>query len=154
PTRTATRSTDYTLVREEPVISAVVDTSHPAGRAVLAGVAILGVIVGILLQPSPRPEDHKPRARQAIQNLATSIELIQDVRTVGGQLNEAEIEIRTKTGLISMDQDLRRAKAHLMHSMAEWDQVAPGAVEEFRKTQQRGRQILMQLAQEEGAGNE
>lgn len=136
------------------VASAIADTNEPIGRAVFAIVAIVGVIVGILLQPSPKPEDHRPRARQAIQNLATSIELIGDVRTVSGQLNETEAEIRTKIGLINMNQDLIRAQAHLRNSMAEWDQIAPGAVEDFSETQKRGRQILMELSREKGTEDE
>lgn len=134
--------------------SMAVEADTSLGRAVLAVVALVGVVVGVLLQPSPKPEDHKPRARQAIQNLSTSNQLLDDVKTVAGQLDEQESEQRTKIGLVNMSQDLTRAQQHLIYSMAEWDQIAPGAVSEFRSAQVRGYQILRELSDEEGVENE
>lgn len=134
--------------------SVLADTSTPAGRAVLAGVALAGVVVGVLLQPSPKPEDHKPRARQAIQNLSTVNQHLDVASTIGGQIAEYEVEQRTKVGLASISQELSRAQRHLLYSMAEWDQIAPGAVSEFQATQRRGHQILQELSSEEGVGRE
>lgn len=138
------------LAAASVVATVCADAETLLGRAVLACVALVGVVVGILLQPSPKPVDHKPRARQAIQNLSTSHQLVEDVKTVAGQLDEQEKTLRTKVGLASMVQDLSRAQESVIYSMAEWDQVAPGAVEEFRKAQERGRQILHELSTEKG----
>lgn len=136
------------------VLTVIVEADTPVGRAILAAVALVGVVVGVLLQPSPKAVDHKPRARQAIQNLSTSNQLLDDVKTVAFQLDEYESEPRTKIGLVNMSQDLTRAQQHLMYSMAEWDQVAPGAVSEFRSAQLRGHQILRELSGEEGTEHE
>ena len=136
------------------VLSYFADAETSWGRALLSGVTILGVVIGVLLQPSAKPEDHSPRARQAIQMLFTGHQLLDDVRTVAGQISEQDDLVRTRVGLANMNQDLSRAQSNLLASMAQWDEIAPGAVEESRRTQMRGRQILTELAAKEGTDDD
>lgn len=133
------------------IVYAKADAGEADGRIALGVVALVGVIIGVLLQPGPKPQDHGPRARQALQNVATGIELIRDVQTVAAQLPESDpTNIRLGVAVATMSTDLTRARNHLTSSMANWDEVAPGAVSEFRKSQRRGLEILTELALEEG----
>ncbi|NJI61166.1 hypothetical protein HCX50_17200 [Microbacterium oxydans] len=126
------------------------DSATGEGRFLLGCVGLAGVAVGLLLQPSPKPEDHQSRARQSLQNVSTGIELVGDVQTIAGQLStSAEHDIRLNVGLANMTTDLERAKRHFMSTMADWDEVAPGAVEAFKKSKVRGSEILAELAAQE-----
>lgn len=136
------------------VLSIVVSPDTPLGRAVFAIVGLLGVGVGILLQPSPKPVDHQPLARQALQNLSTSNELIEDVKTVANQISDQDDVIRMRIGLANIFQDLTRAQKGLLSSMSAWDEISPDAVKNFKKAQDRGHEILRELSQQEGEDHE
>lgn len=127
------------------------DSDTPEGRIALGITVIIGVVIGLLLQPGPKPKDHRPRARQALQNVATGIELIIDVQTVAATLPESDPEnVSLGVTVATLSTDLTRARKHLTSSMADWDEVAPGAVAEFRRSQRRAIEILTELALEEG----
>lgn len=127
-------------------VSAFSDSNQISGRILTAITGILGILIGLLLQPSPKPEDHKPRARAAINSLKSSIDLIIDVIRIAGQIGQVDDIERVRIGLATMEQDLNRSSDQIIISMAEWDHVAPGAVQEFKESQERGHQILMELA--------
>lgn len=131
------------------LISVFSNSADVSGKIAGPIVGIIGIIIGLLLQPSPRPEDHMTKASSAIQSLNESIELIQNVSQVGGQISNAQDLVRVRIGLANMEVDLARAIRHIQFCMASWDEVSPGAVEKFKKSQRRGHEILVEL-QEKG----
>lgn len=118
----------------------------------LAAPTILGAVIGILLQPTPKPVDHGPTATASVERLMDMGHAIEDSQTAITELAKESQDGLTKLRLLSAQDGLLRQTEHVQRSVTDWDEVSPGVVEKVRAKRDKGRQIFFDLVRREADG--
>lgn len=118
-----------------------------------AGMPLIGVGLGLILAPTPRPTDFSGIAAIAVDDVA---ELNRSTNALISSLNtlissdELTTMPGTKLRLVSIQEELRRQLYVLLREISRWSQIAPGAEDEIVKGRQSSAAILRKLEREQG----
>lgn len=131
------------------IILGVLVTPNNTWAGIGIGVAgVAGAVLGTLLQPSPIPRDYTAEATSAVRGLLAIAEAIEDTQTLATQLTTAGANQRVNIGLISIQDDLAKAREGIYLAMGEWDAISNGALEEVEQMRLAGAKALQRLSRE------
>lgn len=111
--------------------------------------AVLGAIIGVLLQPAKAAPDHKQHARSAVQRLGFAIDPVLDAQSVVTSLTDEIVDVLHQARLLGASGDLDRAKQMLGLAAVDWETVAPGVAAEVLAERELGRKRLHELSRRE-----
>ena len=114
------------------------------------GVAgIFGAILGILVEKTPIPRDFTPIASSAVRGLAVITRNVENIQTLATQLASVDNDPdRVRHGIIDAQFRLIEVQKDLYVAISEWDNVAPGALEEYKSIRDAGTNALALLSEE------
>jgi hypothetical protein len=111
------------------IVAAVQVVVSPTGPyAWIAGIAniIVGVVLGLVLQPAPLPVNNATHAEFAVTSLVNTARSVASSRLALRELVASSDPEKVRTGLQLVDAELDRTFVHLMDSVGEWDKIEPG----------------------------
>lgn len=117
------------------------------------GLAVGGVILGLIMAPSPKPVDYSHIAVIAVDEIS---ELNRSTKNLISRLNsivtsdELAEASTARLQLLLMQQELTGQAQVQIHEVGRWAQVAPGAPDEIVKGRQTTAAILKKLESEQG----
>lgn len=110
--------------------------------------SLVWVIVGVLLQPIPRGEDHGLHAKAAVRDLAGVAEALgitmAKLRQLRADSKVGSMQVHFET----LDADVTRVQDQVFSSMIQWETVSPGVVE-LIQDEVRNRRLISAGFQEE-----
>ncbi|GAA2182260.1 hypothetical protein GCM10009785_20650 [Brooklawnia cerclae] len=111
---------------------------------------VLGAILGTLFQTTPREKDFTANGASAVRGLLGIAEDVENAQAIATQLSQATSprNSRVSTGLVDIQERLQEVRLALYASMAEWDSVAPGSLDEVNRLRNEGRRAFELLARE------
>jgi hypothetical protein len=116
------------------------------------GLTIFGVLVGLVLAPSPRPTDHADIAAIAVDEMAeltrSTDALVDRVANVAA-MDELTNAHMAKVQLALVEQELVRQGDVQIREIARWSRVAPGSEDEIVKGRETTAAILSRLEKEQ-----
>ncbi|WP_307297886.1 hypothetical protein [Microbacterium natoriense] len=115
------------------------------------GVAgVLGATLGALFQTTPREKDFTANGASAVRGLLGIAEDVESAKVVATQLSEATgpKNVRISTGLVDIQERLQAVRLALYSSMAEWDTIAPGSLDEVTRLRDEGQRAFALFVKE------
>lgn len=94
----------------------------------IAGIAnvVVGVVLGLVLQPLPVPVSNATHAEFAVTSLVNTVRSVASSRTALAEIVAVGDPAKLEVGLQLVDAELNRTLRHLMDSVSEWDKIEPG----------------------------
>ncbi len=120
------------------------------------GVAgVLGAALGALFQTTPRERDFTANGASAVRGLLVIAEDVENAQLLATQLSQAANPKngRISLGLVDVQDRLQAVRVALYTSMAEWNSVAPGSLDEVNRLRDEGQKafaLLAKQAEEDG----
>lgn len=131
------------------VIGALATPSNVWAGAGIGVGGVLGALLGILIQFSPREKDLSATGASAVRGLLGIAEDVENAQIVATQLSRASSENeRVMVGLVNVQDRLAQVRVDLYRAMAEWDAVIPGSMNEVQRLRDEGRRALELFAKE------
>ncbi|UAJ81240.1 hypothetical protein IT072_09805 [Leifsonia sp. ZF2019] len=129
------------------VVSVLISLHQPWVGLGTGACGVLGALLGVLLQATPLPVDYTTNGASAVRGLLGAAQDLENVRVQTTSLvSEVESDPnRVKVGLVDTQNRLEEVISSLYVSMAEWDNIAPGALAEVDKLNNAGRDALKML---------
>jgi hypothetical protein len=115
------------------------------------GVAgVLGATLGALFQTTPHERDFTANGASAVRGLLVIAEDVQNAQLLATQLAQAANPKngRVSLGLIDVQDRLQAVRVSLYTSMAEWNSVAPGSLDEVNRLRDEGQKAFVLLAKQ------
>ena len=108
------------------------------------GVAgVVGATLGALFQTTPKERDLTANGASAVRGLLNIVEDVENVQVLAGQLAQAAPKnSRLTLGLADVQDRLTTVRLAVYGSMAEWDGVAPGSLDEVSRLRTEGQRAL------------
>jgi hypothetical protein len=128
------------------VIGFATNPTNPLFGGLIAISTVLGLILGVLLQVVPAPEDHSQRIGGALRALATITDSVRDTSSMVDRLALATLEETTKVGLLAVQADLLRTIKEIDLSMLDWEFMSPGSLERLVEDRAKGQKALERLS--------
>lgn len=118
------------------------------------GVAgVLGALLGMMFQTTPRERDFTAEGAAAVRGLLTIVRDVENAQHLTTQLAKIEgVEERIKLGLVDVQNRLLYVRTTIYTSMSEWEQVAPGSLDEIERLREAGQSALQRLSEEAELG--
>ncbi|MCR2824316.1 hypothetical protein [Microbacterium sp. zg.Y909] len=115
------------------------------------GVAgVLGALLGALFQTTPRERDFTANGASAVRGLLVIAEEVENAQLLATQLSQAANPKngRVSLGLVDVQDRLQAVRVALYTSMAEWNSVAPGSLDEVNRLRGEGQKAFALLAKQ------
>jgi len=127
----------------------VTPTNFWAGVGIgVAGIA--GATLGALFQTTPKERDFTANGASAVRGLLVIAEDVENAQVLATQLAQAVSPKngRISHGLIDVQDRLQAVRVALYTSMAEWNSVAPGSLDEVNRLRDEGKKAFVLLAKQ------
>lgn len=127
----------------------VTPTNGWAGVGIGAA-GVLGAALGALFQTTPRERDFTANGASAVRGLLVIAEDVQNAQLLATQLSQAANPKngRLSLGLVDVQDRLQAVRVALYTSMAEWNSVAPGSLDEVNRLRDEGQRAFVLLAKQ------
>lgn len=113
------------------VLYVITSPSNPVSGLLIGLAGVIGVVLGVLLQPTPKPvppPDYSTQAAAAVRGLADIADAIADAQVLAASAADGS-PLQRGLVLSNVQADLDSVRVGLYRSMGEWDLVSPGAVD-------------------------
>jgi hypothetical protein len=111
------------------VVQVFISPTGPYAWVAVVANIIVGVVLGLVLQPKLMPVSNATHAEFAVTSLVNTVRSVASSRTALAEIVALGDPVKVEMGLQLIDAELNRTLIHLMDSVSEWDKIEPGVTD-------------------------
>lgn len=111
------------------IVLIVVSPTGPFAWIAIVSNIVVGVVLGIVLQPAPVPKNNSTHAEFAVGSLVSTARSVASSGVALRELVATSDQTKVIAGLPLIEAEFSRTLSHLLNSIAEWDKIEPGVTD-------------------------